>query len=159
MSSSNQEIERKFLVIKLPPDLNQFPHDVILQGYLAVAADGTEVRLRKRSGKYYQTVKIGTGFMRKEIEIALMPEQFQKLWPLTTGKRIKKIRYKMAYENHLIEIDVFQNDLKGLLLAEVEFNSLTEMQTFIPPDWFGAEVTTDKHYKNQSLAIYGIPLK
>jgi len=42
----NLEIERKFLVNELPNNLEQFPHKNIVQGYLAIGTDGTEVRLR-----------------------------------------------------------------------------------------------------------------
>ncbi|MCI0495163.1 CYTH domain-containing protein [candidate division KSB1 bacterium] len=150
------EIERKFLVKKLPEDLNQYPSTVILQGYLAITSDGTEVRLRKKGSRYFQTVKSGSGLLRGEVEIELSQGQFEKLWLMTEGKRIEKIRYEIAYSGTTIELDVFSGMLQGLVVAEVEFVSIKQANLFIPPSWFGIEVTEDERYKNRNLALCGI---
>jgi len=150
------EIERKFLVKKLPEDLHQYPSTVILQGYLAITSDGTEVRLRKKGHRYFQTVKSGSGLLRSEVEIELSQDQFEKLWQMTEEKRIEKIRYEIAYSGTTIELDVFKGMLQGLVVAEVEFISIEEANTFIPPSWFSNEVTEDERYKNRNLALCGI---
>ncbi|MFQ5627543.1 MAG: CYTH domain-containing protein [bacterium] len=153
----NFEIERKFLVKKLPPNLDRFPKLEIQQGYIAITHDGTEVRLRQKSSKFYQTVKNGEGLKRREVEIAITREQFGKLWPLTEGKRIEKVRYEIAHGAFTIELDIYRGALVGLLVAEVEFVSESESQSFMPPKWFGAEVTHDSRYKNKNLAVHGMP--
>lgn len=154
-----QEIERKFLVSTLPENLEQYPHKEIIQGYLAITEDGTEVRLRQKGKKYFQTVKSGKGKTRFESEIELTEEQFNALWEATQGKRVEKTRYEIPHENGVIELDVYRGDLKGLLSAEMEFSNEDASNNFVAPEWMSEEVTDDKGYKNQNLALHGIPKK
>jgi CYTH domain-containing protein len=151
------EIERKFLVKEMPGGLEKYPSNYISQGYLAVTGDGTEIRIRRKGNKYYETVKSGEGLSRKEAEVEIGSDAFHALWPLTGGKRVEKIRYEIPYGDHLIELDVYSGALDGLVVAEVEFGSEEESSRFTPPDWFGSEVTSDRRYANKSLALYGKP--
>jgi CYTH domain-containing protein len=56
-----------------------------------------------------------------------------------------------------IELDVFEGELEGLVVAEVEFDSDAAADSFEPPEWFGDEVTGDDRYLNETLAIQGRP--
>ena len=69
------EIERKILLAKVPRDIAREQPKRILQGYLAVARDGTEVRLRRRGHESSLTVKRGTGLVRDETEIEFRSEE------------------------------------------------------------------------------------
>jgi CYTH domain-containing protein len=153
------EIERKFLVAEPPADLSRWPSSAIEQGYLAVAGDGTEVRVRRRDrDAAVLTVKSGGGRDRVEEEIDLEPGRFERLWPLTQGRRIEKRRYEIPIaEGAVIELDVYAGDLDGLVVAEVEFDSDADADRFAPPPWFDREVTDDARYKNQRLACDGAP--
>ncbi|OGF27925.1 hypothetical protein A2303_07775 [Candidatus Falkowbacteria bacterium RIFOXYB2_FULL_47_14] len=153
------EIERKFLVEKLPDGFDRHDHVGIIQGYLAIAADGTEVRLRKRGDKYYLTVKTGAGEVRSEREIRIREEQFLVLWPAVGAKTLIKDRYCIPHGDLTFELDVYRNTLNGLMTVEVEFKDKKTSRAFEPPDWFGQEVTHDRRYKNQSLVLYGRPYK
>lgn len=157
MQPQPQEIERKFLVKSLPENLEQYSHEDIIQGYLAIAEDGTEVRLRQKGKKYFQTVKSGTGKTRFESEIEITEEQFDSLWEATKGKRVEKTRYEIPHESGIIELDVYRDDLDGLLSAEMEFSNEEDSNGFIAPEWFSEEVTDDIRYKNQNLALHGVP--
>lgn len=150
------EIERKFLVPALP-DLCPYLFAEIVQGYIAIMANGGEVRLRRKANDYYLTVKNGEGLIRSEVEIELSLNQFEALWPLTEGRRIEKKRYKIKYEGALIELDIYQGNHEGLIIAEVEFLSAEAACQFKPPNWFGNEVTEDPRYKNRQLAGHGFP--
>lgn len=152
-----QEIERKFLVEELPENLEEYPHKDIVQGYLAITEDGTEVRLRQKGNQYFQTVKSGGGKTRFESEIEITKEQFDALWQATEGKRVEKTRYEIPHENGTIELDVYHDNLEGLLSAEMEFSNEEDSNNFVPPEWLSKEVTDDKRYKNQNLALNGIP--
>jgi adenylate cyclase len=155
---SEIEIERKFLVAEPPSDLEQWPSTAIAQGYLAVEADGTEVRLRRREGSAWLTVKSAGGRVRVEEEIEIDAERFERLWPLTEGRRIEKRRYEIpAGEGLVIELDVYAGDLDGLVTAEVEFASEEAAEAFAAPAWLGSDVTDDPRYKNQRLARDGAP--
>ncbi|MCW3099977.1 MAG: hypothetical protein JWL77_5595 [Chthonomonadaceae bacterium] len=154
--ASGREIERKFLVRTLP-DLAKVKHERVVQGYLAVDADGTEVRLRRKGENYFMTVKTGEGVSRGEIERELTESQFDAFWPATEGKRLEKVRYELPYQDHLIELDLYRGVLEGLQIAEVEFDTESQSAAFTPPDWFGREVTTETAYKNHHLALHGRP--
>jgi CYTH domain-containing protein len=153
-----QEIERKFLVWEVPPDLDRYPASEIVQGYLAIEPDGSEVRLRRRGAQETLTVKTGRGRVRGEREIALSSEQFDALWPLTEGRRIEKTRYELPADGGLvIELDVYRGGLEGLVVAEVEFASEDDAERFVAPQWFGPDVSDDDAYKNRRLATDGRP--
>jgi len=152
------ELERKFLVAEPPDDLERYRSSRISQGYVVIAPDGAEVRVRGRGERYFLTVKQGSGLVRREEEIDITRAQFEHLWPLTDGRRIEKTRYEIPHSSGLvIELDVYEGALAGLLTAEVEFPSAAGAERFAPPPWFEREVTRDDAYKNQRLAVDGLP--
>ena len=155
---SIHEIERKFLVKKIPASLEVLPHQDMVQGYISVTDDGTEVRLRRLGNRYYQTVKRGNGLERDEREIELSLEQFAMLWPLTQKRRLEKTRYEIAHLHHTIQLDVYRGPLAGLVVAEVEFQSRESSLAFVRPDWFAREITEDISFKNRELACQGLPV-
>lgn len=148
------EIERKFLVGDLPDGHVSAPSAHLRQGYLLVAPEGS-ARLRNADGTRTLTVKSGSGLVRSEHEIPITRDQFEALWPATANRRLEKRRYRMPAGDRIFEIDVFEGDLSGLVLVEVEFESETEASAFVPPAWFGTEVTDDPRYTNASLATRG----
>jgi len=149
------EIERKFLVPE-PPDLGGTESDEIEQGYLALGSAG-EVRLRRKGEKLVLTAKRGSGIARDEAEIELDSPEFELLWPLTDGRRLRKRRHVIPHGARRIEVDVYGGDLEGLVVAEIEFPSEDEARAFRPPDWVGEEVTGDERYLNETLASKGAP--
>jgi len=148
------EIERKWLVEDPPATVLAVAGEEIDQGYLAIAADGTEVRVRRRAGRCFLTVKSAGGLVRGEREVELSPEQFEVLWPATEGRRLEKVRRILPGR---IELDHYGGALSGLVVAEVEFADADAAARFDPPDWFGREVTGENAYKNQRLAVDGLP--
>jgi adenylate cyclase len=151
------EIERKFLVTDLPPDMDRARSDLIEQGYIAIV-DDLEVRVRRLGGQAVLTIKKGGGQKRLEEEIEIDAARFERLWPLTEGRRLEKTRHTIPASSGLeLEVDVYAGELEGLVTVEVEFSSEADASSFDPPSWFGAEVTDDPHYKNQSLASHGLP--
>lgn len=151
------EIERKFLVEQTPGDLWEFSWQAIRQGYLVIGSDSSEARLRDRENIHTITVKTKGDLVRGEWETPINNEQFDTLWPATEGKRIEKTRFSIPYLQNIVELDVYSGQLEGLITAEVEFMSEQQASSFIAPGWFGLEVTDDKRYKNQNLAIFGAP--
>ncbi len=152
------EVERKFLVWEVPADLDSHRASSIHQGYLAIDPDGSEVRVRRRGERRYLTSKRGHGLVRDEAEIEITEAQFDALWPLTEGRRIEKTRYEIsAGPGRVIEVDVYGGGLEGLVVAEIEFPTPADANTFDAPAWFGPDVTSDDRYKNQRLATDGLP--
>jgi len=145
------EIERKFLLPQLPPDLETHLHYEIAQGYLAID-ENAETRLRRSVREQCLTVKQRAKVGRKEINVPLTEEQWQELWPMTNGRRLYKRRYEMPYGDLLIEIDVYFGQNAGLAVIEVEFPSGEAAEAFNPPEWFGRDVTGEAAYRNTTLA-------
>ena len=149
------EVERKFRLHRLP-DLSGTDADPIEQGYLAIGADG-EVRLRRKGERTLLTVKRGAGLSRGEAEVEVSREQFEALWPLTEGRRLRKRRHVLPHDGLEIEVDLYEDELEGLIIAEVEFDSEEQARGFEPPAWLGDEVTGDPRFLNESLAVDGAP--
>jgi CYTH domain-containing protein len=152
------EIERKFLIDQPPSDLDKYPSNQIDQGYIAITGEGVEVRIRNYGAHSFLTIKSGGGEVRLEEEIEIEERQFRSLWPLTEGRRISKRRYRIPADHEAtIELDVYEGELSGLVTAEVEFDSEDAAAAFTPPTWMGREITAEPAYKNQRLAVDGLP--
>lgn len=136
----HQEIERQFLVKTLPAALDQRDSIAIRQGYLSVTRE-REIRLRDQDGSYLLTVKDGQGISRTETETVLTPEQFNALWPATSGQRIEKRRYFFPWQGVITHLDFYLGELAGFNILEAEFASLDASDAFVPPDFCGEEIT------------------
>nr|WP_319388107.1 CYTH domain-containing protein [uncultured Cohaesibacter sp.] len=155
------EIERKFLLQSLP-DLSSLKAGDVAQGYLTSATDSIEMRVRRKGcgadAAHFMTLKSDGTLSRKEIEVPISAAQFESFWPATRGRRVEKTRYVGALADGLrFELDIFHGGLDGLKLVEVEFTSVEAASRFVAPDWFGEDVTSNKGYKNKSLAVNGLP--
>ena len=102
-------------------------------------------------------MKAGRGRSRAEEEIELDPDTFERLWPLTEGRRVTKTRYRLPHGDRQIELDLYSGGLAGLAVAEVEFPDEAAADAFEPPPWFGDEVTGERRYLNETLATQGRP--
>jgi adenylate cyclase len=150
------EIERKFLLRKLPPTLRLARGEAIKQGYLALDGD-TEVRLRTGSAPPRLTIKSGRGEVRTEVELPVEGSDAQALWELTEGRRLEKTRRLMRIDGVEAEVDEYTGDLAGLVVVEIEFDDEQAARAFTPPPWFGPELTGEPAYANRSLACDGLP--
>lgn len=144
------EIERKYLVSSLPENLTQYVCKQIEQGYLAT---DPVVRIRRSNDKYTLTYK-GKGLMvREEYNLPLTAASFEHLKEKIDGILIQKRRYLIPYgEKYTIELDIFEGELAPLQLAEVEFDTENEANSFVPPEWFGEDVTFSTKYHNSTLS-------
>ncbi|MBA3650619.1 MAG: adenylate cyclase [Chthoniobacterales bacterium] len=152
MKQPHLEIERKFLVEKLPRSLRQYPHKEIAQGYLVADRSKGHVRVRRAGRTCTLTFKRGPARFREEREIPLTPAQFAVLWPATAGSRLTKTRYYVPFKKLTVEIDIYRGSNEGLMVAEVEFPDPETYHSFRPPTWLGDEVTGANRYSNVKLA-------
>jgi CYTH domain-containing protein len=149
------EIERKFVVERVPGDIARGTSQHIRQGYLTL--EPAEVRLRSLDDATYElAVKSLGGLRRAEVNLPLTADQFEELWPLVQ-RSIEKDRGLYEVQGGTAEVDVYHGKLAGLVVVEVEFPSETDAQAFTPPAWFGAEVTEDPRFRNVSLAVADEP--
>ena len=144
------EIERKYLIHKLPENLDTYPYKKIEQAYLCTEP---VVRIRKQDQEYFLTYK-GKGLLvREEYNLPLTKDSYMHLREKIDGRLIIKKRYLIPLSNELtIELDIFGGDLAPLMLAEVEFPNETSANSFTPPKWFGEDVTFSGEYHNSRLS-------
>lgn len=144
------EIEKKFIPKDLPKDLENFKHHKIEQAYLNTAP---VIRIRKQDNDYFLTYK-GSGMMaREEYNLYLNKESYNHLLTKADGNIITKTRFLIPIHDGLTaELDIFEGKFAGMLLVEVEFESVEQANSFIPPEWFGDDVTNDKRYHNSYLS-------
>ncbi len=146
-----KEIERKFMVdldkIKLPAKGR-----VIKQGYLPVAQGvKTVVRVRVREEQAFLTIKgEHVGAVRPEYEYPIPKnDALEMLNDLCQTPLIEKVRYDIQVGQHNWELDIFEGENEGLVIAEVELGS--EAEAFEMPAWTTDEVTSDARYYNVNL--------
>jgi len=144
------EIERKFIVADMGWKTGASGM-VYQQGYLCSDKERT-VRVRIAGNQGFLTVKGQTeGISRLEFEYPIpVDESSQMLDMLCEGTVIEKIRYRIPYEGHIWEVDVFLGANKGLVLAEIELED--ELEEFTRPPWLGREVSGDVRFYNSYLS-------
>ena len=150
------EIERKFLVAEVPTTERLGVGQRMRQGYLADEGD-VSTRIRIMDDTAVLTVKAGRGRSRTEVEFEIPVEEAEQLWQHTGGRRLEKVRYRIAVDGGVAELDVYEGELDGLLTVEVEFDDDAAADGFVPPQWFGSELTDDERWTNASLARHGRP--
>lgn len=144
------EIERKFLVRDLSI-LQGLQGTRMAQGYLA--DNGMIVRVRVAGDKGFLTLKGKTrGLSRAEFEYEIPLDHAQSLLAeFASLGRIEKMRFLVPAGGLTFEVDVFEKELQGLVVAEVELPSEDHPVPALP--WLGAEVSHDPRYRNSELAV------
>ena len=151
------EIEKKYLITmeNIPFKLDEFTCHTMEQAYLCT---DPVVRVRKEDDNFYMTYK-GRGFLsREEYNLPLHAEAYEHLLSKADGTVISKKRYVIPFNNNNlgknlnIELDIFEGKYNGLVLAEIEFESIEDAEAIIPPTWFGEDVTYEKKYHNSEMS-------
>jgi len=151
------EIERKYEINNLPDDLKQYKYKKIEQGYLC---HDPIIRIRKSNEDYILTYKsklkkkeAGCAIFNHEVELPLTMEAYEQLLSKIDNNLVKKTRYLIPLLNGLTaELDVFEDKLVGLIFVEVEFPDEQTSNEFIPPKWFGRDLSEDKRFSNYYLS-------
>ncbi|PIN75006.1 hypothetical protein COV18_04575 [Candidatus Woesearchaeota archaeon CG10_big_fil_rev_8_21_14_0_10_37_12] len=140
------ELEKTFLA-KILPDLTGCKSKEIIDVYYPKESNHPVLRLRKNGDKYEMTkkypVKEGDASAQHEHTIPLTKEEFDAFFKLE-GKKVHKIRYCYEYQGRIAEVDIFQGDLKGLVLVDFEFEKEEDKNNFQMPDFCLANVTQEK---------------
>ena len=140
------ELEKTYLVKTLPEWLSDYPYKDLLDIYVPLESDHAHIRVRKH-GEHMVIMKKefthpGDLSSMEESIIHLTQEEFDALSQVP-GKRIHKHRYYIPYQWLTIEVDVFQEDLQWLIMADVEFPDEASKMKFQMPDFCLCEVTQD----------------
>ena len=142
----NIEIERKFILRNMPQFMAVQASKEIVQWYLP------SFRIRQIGDEFKLTIKRGKWVVRQEFEINITKEEYEHFWILWNKKSLRKTRYYMEVEWLTFEADEYHGNLDWLYTIEVEFSSAEEAESFVPPAWFGEEVTEDDDFSNGSLS-------
>ena len=144
------EIERKYLVHHDLWAAVQKPNPkIIKQGYLYKDKEKS-VRIRIKDQKGYITIKSSVSVIsREEFEYEIPLADAEKMLKLTCPKVLSKKRFEIPYLKHLIEVDVFEGKLEGLIVAEIELKD--ENEEIYLPIWIDKEVSDDQNYLNVHL--------
>jgi len=149
------EIETTYLARSLPSGLHEIPFKEMTDIYLPVDSKHPKLRLRKNGDSYVMTKKslVDPSDASTQIEetIRLSEDEYNALNSLD-GKRVSKRRYKLGVAGKTAEIDVFQDDLAGLALIDIEFDSIEERDAFSAPDYCGPDVTQEDFIAGGMLA-------
>ena len=145
------EIERKFLVSVLPEGYDHHPSHQIEQAYLST---DPVVRIRKEDDHYYLTYKSRGLLAREEYNLPLNQASYEHLLTKADGIVLTKQRFLIPLPgtSYTAELDIFSGHYKGLMLVEVEFETKEQANAFVPPEWFGKDVTFSGEYQNSRLA-------
>lgn len=146
------EIERKFLVRSNAFKTDAYQKTRIVQGFLNTHPERT-VRIRVHGQQAFLTVKgksSENGLSRFEWEKEIEVEEAENLLKLCEPGIIEKDRYLVKIEDYIFEVDEFNGQNQGLIIAEIELKS--EEDKFLKPFWIGEEVTGDIRYYNSQLS-------
>lgn len=147
------EIEKKFLVKSDDWRKDADEGLVMVQGYLQ-SNEQSSVRVRLAGDRAWLNIKSATlGISRSEYEYAIPADDAQEILSNLCGQPvIAKTRYHVKVAEHTWEVDVFDGDNKGLIVAEIELSA--EDEVFETPQWAGDEVSLDTRYYNVCLATH-----
>ena len=150
------EIERKYLVDSLPANLANYESVEIEQGYLCTSPT---LRIRRMGDSFILTVKehlvsTSSAIHNREEEFALSSDAYNRLKDKCEGRMVSKTRYRIPLGALTAELDIFHGIHEGLRLVEVEFPDTAAADAFVPPFWFGPDVSTDCRYRNSYLAFH-----
>ncbi len=148
------EIERKFLVKNdaWRAQVSGMPQR-LRQGYLALT-DRAVIRVRTAGDEraWIGVKEHRIGRAHGEYEYPVPVDEAREMLALCGGSLIEKTRFTLPQGKHVWEVDEFDGDNAGLVLAEIELDAVDE--TFDLPEWIGAEVTDDRRFYNAALSLH-----
>jgi len=139
------ELEKTYLAKSLPKlEKGKDMIDI----YIPTETRHPVLRIRKNGEKFEMTKKYpvveGDSSKQYEFTIPLTKEEFEELSNSLKGKRIHKIRYNYENDGRVAEVDVFQDNLKGLVVVDFEFENESDKDKFQMPDFCLADVTQEE---------------
>ena len=147
-----KEIERKFKVNASVSAIIAKINPIEIQQAYLLNSEGLSVRIRIKDTKAYLTIKGGTNpLIRDEFEYEIPMVEAHEMLDNYCKQRLIKKRYCLKQEALTWEIDVFEGNLSGLIIAEIELPSIET--TFDLPHWIEEEVTMDPNYLNANLIL------
>ena len=89
----------------------------------------------------------------EEFNLPLTQEAYEHLKPKIDGRLIQKKRYVIPLDSGLtLELDIFEDSLAPIGIAEFEFPDEESANSFVSPAWLGEDVTMSPLYHNSTLS-------
>ncbi len=161
-SMPNIEIEKKFLMQPIKVEcflkINSIEYEVLDIEQFYIERDGKIGRIKKINDKYLLTLKKGDGLVREEHESEIEQSVFKNILSKERpAGTLKKIRYRAKVDKYEYEIDEYKENLNGLVILEVEFETEEDAHDFklnalIKP-FVIKDVTGDAKFLNETIAI------
>lgn len=148
------EIERKWLIDKVPEELPLLSIGTVEQLYFSGEAD---VRIRRMetddSTMCYLDIKGDGGLKRTEIKKEISIDEYNRIKEIIGKRPIEKIYYRYDVGlKHVLEVSVVDNGTEGsFIYAEIEFDSADEAETYVLPISNAVDVTHDPNYKMKNI--------
>lgn len=148
-----QEHEYKYLVQSAAWRKHARSGEHYRQGYLSTDPDRS-VRVRAGKKTAFLTIKGSTvgqnGLSRAEFEYPIpLDDANQLLDHLCRQPLIEKTRFRLPQNGNVWEIDQFEKENQGLVVAEFETSNGQAPKRL--PRWVGQEVSNDSRYANVNL--------
>lgn len=137
------ELEKTYLVACLPEGLEKMPYTELVDIYVPETDEHPRLRIRKKGEVLEITKKRpidGDASRQEELTIPLNEDEYAEL-SQCSKKKVRKLRYEIEYEGKMGEIDVFQDELLGLVVADFEFESVEEKNAFQMPEFCLVDIT------------------
>ena len=155
------EIEKKYKVLEIPNNIEDYQKIEIEQAYLNYDCKPT-LRIRKyNEEEYILSYKSRKKEYRDnlsicdEVELPLSKEAYEHLKSKSDGRVIYKTRYIVPIDEGLkVEIDTFKDFFDGVCFAEIEFKSEEQADLFKIPNWLGEDISNQRRVKNSYMAIH-----
>jgi adenylate cyclase len=145
------EIERKFLIKDQSWRASAGRPVSIRQVYLArTGSMSLRVRIKDNRSATLTIKSAAAEIRRLEFEYEIPLSDAEALFDLREGEPVAKLRFELPAQGSVWEIDVFEGENQGLVIAEIELPD--ENVLFEKPSWLGQEITADPRYSNAALA-------
>ena len=140
------ELELTYLAKHIPSGIKDCTSKEVIDLYIPASSEHPKLRLRKNGNKFEMTkkepVNEGDASHQEEQTIILTEEEFNALMKIE-GKKVRKIRYYYNYKGRTAEIDVFQDDLLGLVVIDFEFETFEGKEKFEIPEFCMTDITQE----------------
>ena len=141
------ELEKTYLARYLPEGLWGCEHLELTDLYIPEKAEHPKLRIRQKGDRFEITKKTplveGDSSQQTEQTIPLLETEFRALEKIP-GKKVRKVRYLYDFAGYKAEIDVFKDELAGLVLVDFEFSTVEKMKEFKMPEFCLVDVTQEE---------------
>lgn len=147
--AKEMEYELTYLAREIPKEILGVEGTLMRDIYVPDTISHAHLRLRQKGDKYVITKKypVNNGDSSEQVEetIVLKKDEYEAL-ASCSKKVVAKRRYKVEIGGHIAEVDVFEEQLHGLVEIDFEFDSNEAKSSFVPPEVCLAEVTNEEAF-------------